>query len=446
MADSTIMLDPRVLKPHPRNAEFFDDVDGADFDRLVESIREHGVLTPLRVTKDMTIISGHQRVRAAIEAECFTVPAIIDESDDNDDILMKLIETNFGRMKNDPIKQAKWIEEYKQLMGVKQGKAGQRSLKGHNVLLRDIADQLGVNERTVKRLTSLLKLDPVLQQYISDGKITPTTGFTLLSSLSAEEQLKLIERLPDDIKLSAPTVKAHIDQIRAEVVANAAEVQKENDQLRGKNEQLIREKNELLAGNIPENTSALDKIDKLEQEQRASYEKLESKKKEIERLRKELDKALMAKADAETKVRGGNEVTAAMQEQIDALEGRLRETETALAEKEAELSTLEREKNSKLMRSAVTGGDTNEEYHQREIDNYVSRVQGIVTAFRNGVTDALLKKDILKSVNVDLVLALAEISNDAINYAQKLHAMLIGDAMQDAEINNEEYSDDDIAD
>ena len=56
------MLGPRILKVHPRNSEFFDDVDGEEFDRLVESIKEHGVLTPIRVTKDMTIVSGHQRV------------------------------------------------------------------------------------------------------------------------------------------------------------------------------------------------------------------------------------------------------------------------------------------------------------------------------------------------------------------------------------------------
>ena len=123
MAETIIRIDPRVLKVHPRNAEFFDDVDGAEFDRLVESIKDHGVLTPLRVTKDMTIISGHQRTRAAIKAECFSVPVIVDESEDDNDVLMKLIETNFGRMKNDKVKQAKWLAEYEKLRGVRQGSA-----------------------------------------------------------------------------------------------------------------------------------------------------------------------------------------------------------------------------------------------------------------------------------------------------------------------------------
>ena len=125
-------VSPTILKVHPRNNEFFDDINGEEFDRLVESIKDHGVLTPLRVTGDMTIISGHQRMRAAIEAGCATVPVIIDGSEDDDDVLMKLIETNFGRMKNNKVKQARWLEEYKALKGIKRG--GDRA-KGNNFTL-----------------------------------------------------------------------------------------------------------------------------------------------------------------------------------------------------------------------------------------------------------------------------------------------------------------------
>ena len=144
MAEMVSRIDPKVLKVHPRNAEFFDDVDGAEFDRLVESIKDHGVLTPLRVTKDMTIISGHQRVRAAIQAGCSDVPVIFDESDDENDVLMKLIETNFGRMKNDPIKQAKWVKEYETLKGVRQGQGKDQSRRNNfaGASQEDIAKEL----------------------------------------------------------------------------------------------------------------------------------------------------------------------------------------------------------------------------------------------------------------------------------------------------------------
>ena len=48
-----------ALHPHPRNAEFFDDADPDSFAKLKDSIAELGLLTPLRVSKDYTIISGH---------------------------------------------------------------------------------------------------------------------------------------------------------------------------------------------------------------------------------------------------------------------------------------------------------------------------------------------------------------------------------------------------
>ena len=126
---------------------------------------------------------------------------------------MKLIETNFGRMKNDPIKQAKWIKEYEELRGVRQG--GDRKSKPNcSVLIsqEDIAKELGVSCDTLQNLKKLLGLDPAIQSLISEGRITATTGFKLLTKLSPEEQQKLIENLPEDVKLSVPTVKGYIDE------------------------------------------------------------------------------------------------------------------------------------------------------------------------------------------------------------------------------------------
>lgn len=106
MADAVNYLSLDALKPHPRNAEFFSDIDGEDYERLKQSISELGVLTPLRVASDMTIISGHQRYRAAKELEFTQVPVVIDQNLlSEDDKLQQLIASNFGRLRNDPIKQ-----------------------------------------------------------------------------------------------------------------------------------------------------------------------------------------------------------------------------------------------------------------------------------------------------------------------------------------------------
>ena len=306
--EQVMVFRPSALKVHPRNAEFFDDINGEEFDRLVESIKNHGILTPLRATRDMTIISGHQRLRAAIEAGCNDIPVIIDDSEDDEDILRKLIETNFGRMKNDPIKQAKWVSEYEKLKGVRQGSAG--SPQPHcaaGVTQAVIAKELGVSQDSLQRLKSLLKLDPALQSLISDGKISAKTGYTILSKLSLEEQQKLLDKLPDDVKFSAKSIDAKIQEIRAEGAANANAVQQENDSLRGRIEALNQERNELLSGKLPISEAQQQKINELEEKVRKYYEEKERQKRRADQFQEQFTKAIEAKNAAEAKARGGDE-------------------------------------------------------------------------------------------------------------------------------------------
>ena len=216
MDDKISMLSINALKPHPKNAEFFDDASGEAFEKLKDSISHLGVLTPLRVASDMTIISGHQRWRACKELGLTQVPVIIaEELEDEDDKEMQLIASNFGRMKNDPVKQARLIQEYERLEGIRNG--GDRKSERHNVALKtqvDIAKELGVDVRTLQRLKKLNDLDPVLQDLISEGKLTPTTGFTLISQLTKDEQLKLITSLDITQKYTQAAIESKIAQIR----------------------------------------------------------------------------------------------------------------------------------------------------------------------------------------------------------------------------------------
>ena len=102
-----------VLKPHPRNNEFFDDLNGEEFERLKNSIRDEKMYNDILVSPDMTIISGHQRVRAAKELGMKLVPIKIDEDlQDDNSKLRALISNNFGRRKNDPTKDRKALATY----------------------------------------------------------------------------------------------------------------------------------------------------------------------------------------------------------------------------------------------------------------------------------------------------------------------------------------------
>ena len=216
MSRQIMNISPNALKPHPRNEEFFSNAEGEDYQRLKESIQELGVLTPLRVSSDMTIVSGHQRWRAAKELGLESVPVEIDEGlRDEDEKLIQLIAANFGRMKNDPIKQGKWLVEYERLRGVRDGRYGKRSLDGQFVRLKqeDIADELGVDARTIRRLKNLTTLIPELQDIITEGKITPSTGYLLLSRLSEDEQHQLLEKLPSAQKFTQSQIQQYVDQI-----------------------------------------------------------------------------------------------------------------------------------------------------------------------------------------------------------------------------------------
>lgn len=127
------------LKPHSSNETYYAPMEGEEFNRLKESIRELDILTPLRVSADMTIISGHQRYRAAKELGFKFLPVIVDEETiSEDEKKLKLIASNFQRIKHDPVRQARWIAEYERLRGVRHG--GDRKSRGRNVAMVTQAD------------------------------------------------------------------------------------------------------------------------------------------------------------------------------------------------------------------------------------------------------------------------------------------------------------------
>ena len=98
----------------------------------------------------MTIISGHQRYKACKDLGINLVPVIIREDlVDEDEKLKKLLATNFGREKNDPVKQGRVYEKYEKLRGIQHG--GDRKSNGQFDRLisqEQIAKELGTDVRT----------------------------------------------------------------------------------------------------------------------------------------------------------------------------------------------------------------------------------------------------------------------------------------------------------
>lgn len=95
MQQSITNISVDVLNVHPRHAEFFDDITGEEWDRFKESVRTSGVILPIVITNDMTILSGHQRWRACVELGVQSIPAIIrDDLNDEDARLRVLLAAN----------------------------------------------------------------------------------------------------------------------------------------------------------------------------------------------------------------------------------------------------------------------------------------------------------------------------------------------------------------
>lgn len=92
-------LNINELKPHPRNNEFFDDMGGEKWKEFLSSVESNGIIEPIVITSDKTIVSGHQRVRACKELGITKIMGNIRAYDDEDDIILDMILANASRVK-----------------------------------------------------------------------------------------------------------------------------------------------------------------------------------------------------------------------------------------------------------------------------------------------------------------------------------------------------------
>lgn len=200
------------LKPHPKNSYFFDDITGEKWEEILESVETRGVIEPIVITQDKTIVSGHQRVRACKELGIEKVKCEVREYDNEDDILLDLLDANEKQRAatgGSTIKMGRRALEYERIRGIKHG--GDRS-KGTNgpfdgpTTQAELAQKLGINERTLKRAKKLALAPQEVQDMVEAGEISPSFAIRKICSLPEDQQIHLVKRIPALKKITDQTV------------------------------------------------------------------------------------------------------------------------------------------------------------------------------------------------------------------------------------------------
>ena len=182
------------FKDHP-----FQIRDDEEMEKMVDSIKDHGVLTPAivrpRPEGGYELVSGHRRHRGCTLAGLDTMPCIVREMDDDTAVIL-MVDSNCQREHILPSEKAK---AYKmKLEAVKhQGKRTDLTSGQLGPKLRAdeiVAQDAGESRKQIQRYIRLTDLIPDLLDMVDEGqlKLTPAVE---LSSLAPHEQEEVLEYL-----------------------------------------------------------------------------------------------------------------------------------------------------------------------------------------------------------------------------------------------------------
>ena len=182
-------LPPDKLSPfakHPYRVR-----EDAAMDELVESIRVHGILSPLLARpkgEGYELVSGHRRRLAAQKLRLPTVPVLVREMSDDEAVIL-MVDSNLQRENLLPSEKA--FAYRMKLEAMKhQGKATSRQVVGKLESADEVGQVNGESGRTIQRYIRLTNLVPPLLQMVDDGRIAFSPAVEL-SYLTRDEQAEL---------------------------------------------------------------------------------------------------------------------------------------------------------------------------------------------------------------------------------------------------------------
>ena len=182
-------LPPDKLSPfakHPYRVR-----EDAAMDELVESIRVHGILSPLLARpkgEGYELVSGHRRRLAAQKLGLSTVPVLVREMSDDEAVIL-MVDSNLQRENLLPSEKA---FAYKMKLEAMKHQGKSTSCK---VCTKSRTDEMigkheSVSARTIQNYIRLTNLVPPLLQMVDDGRIAFSPAVEV-SYLTRDEQTEL---------------------------------------------------------------------------------------------------------------------------------------------------------------------------------------------------------------------------------------------------------------
>ena len=173
------------IRANPLQPRLSRGVEAMKLEELTQSIREHGILEPLIVTRTsgqgapFTLIAGERRWRAAQLAGLTHVPVLLKEVAPGQMLELALIE-NIQRSDLNPLEEA---AAYQQL------------INDFGMTQEQVAERVGKSRVTVANAVRLLKLPGQIQTALMQGQISEGHARALLGLSTAVEQLVALDHV-----------------------------------------------------------------------------------------------------------------------------------------------------------------------------------------------------------------------------------------------------------
>jgi ParB family transcriptional regulator, chromosome partitioning protein len=169
------------IESNPQQPRMLFDADALH--ELAASIREHGVLQPILVrplgANRYQLVAGERRWRASREAGLETVPALVEELDDETALEIAIIE-NLQREDLSPLEEATMYD---------------RMIHDHGYSIRKLADKLGKDKGYVENRLRLADAPEEIRDLVSVRKDTLSHAYELLKVGDEKKRRRLAARV-----------------------------------------------------------------------------------------------------------------------------------------------------------------------------------------------------------------------------------------------------------